>query len=226
MAIVVPTGSDTTTWLNWTNSTSTTMPTTADRIWYSWTANTTATSYNTYKMKMTISDTIWNGWQNGPITPAPYRTPEELQAEADAAQARREEASRQALARQQVAAQAQERAMELLHAILTEEERRYMLEHDEILVRSEHGNMYVIEKRSVHGNIRQTDEHGCLLGRICVAPRMYDEESRTLPLADGWVGQYLMLKHDEDLIIGRGNWSQRRECQHQDVPILEIARAA
>lgn len=218
-----------TVWKYWIGAAnSTTMSLKADYVWDRWittnitTTNTitqftnAATAYN----YSTFRDIIWNEWQNEPATPDYYRTPEEIQAEADAAQARREEASRQALAREAVRAQAEDRAMELLMTLLTEEETRYYIEHNEIQVRSQHGNLYVIEKRGVHGNIRQVDEHGCMLGRICVAPIMYDEERRALPLADGWIGQYLMLKHDEDRIIGRGNWSSRRVCQVPDVPIL------
>ena len=208
-------------WWNWV-TTSSTMSATANSIWLGWATNTTTASYNTYTA-MTYQDMIWHGWQNTPITPAPYRTPEEIQADADAAQARREEASRRQLAAKQARAAAEDRAMELLHTLLTEEEMRHYVEHDEIQVRSQHGNLYVIEKRGVHGNIRQVDEHGCLLGRICVAPKMYDEDCRTLPYADGWIGQYLMLKHDEDLIIGRGNWSRRADCQQPNVPILRAA---
>lgn len=208
-------------WYQWvgTNST-TTMSPTADRIWYeNWlslsnTTNSitlTGTIGTTY---LTARDTIWQYWQNAPMTS------EQLRAEQDRIQAAREEASRRALAAQQVAAQAKERATELLLSILTDEEARHWQEHGEIQVRSQHGNLYVIERRGVHGNIRLTDEHGCMLGRICVAPRMHDEEGRTLPTEDGWLGQYLMLKHDEDLIIGRGNWSHRRPCQQPNVPIL------
>lgn len=215
-------------WIGTSNSTKT-MSLKADYVWDGWiTANTLAVSavtkftntLTTYSATTTFRDIIWNEWQNEPATPDYYRTPEEIQADADAAQARREEASRRALAREAVRVQAEDRAMELLMTLLTEEETRYYLEHDEIQVRSEHGNLYVIEKRGVHGNIRQVDEHGCMLGRICVAPVMYDDERRALPLADGWIGQYLMLKHDEDRIIGRGNWSSRRVCQMPDVPIL------
>lgn len=213
-------------WWNWTNNyTTSTNSIAANNIWYAWAGNTANIYLNTVTYS-TTANTVWQGWQNGPITPAPYRTPEEIQADNDRLQAQREENSRRALAAQQVRAQAEDRAMELLHVLLTDEEMRHYLEHDEIQVRSQHGNLYVIEKRGVHGNIRMVDEHGCRLGRICVAPKMWDEESRTLPYADGWIGQYLMLKHDEDLIIGRGNWSQRGVCQHPDVPILEAARAA
>jgi len=209
-------------WSLWASGTTST--TTTSLVWNNWIGTSTVTN-STNTTYLTTADTIWGLWQTGPITPAPYRTPEEIQADADAAQARREEDSRRRLAAQQVRAQAEERATELLHALLTEEEMRYYLEHDEIQVRSQHGNLYVIEKRGVHGNIRQVDEHGCRLGRICVAPKMYDEERRVLPVQDGWIGQYLMLKHDEDLIIGRGNWSQRAECKHPNVPILERAAA-
>lgn len=214
-----------TVWLRWMYSQTTgtgssiTMSETANGVWANWNDIT----YSTTTTFTNFRDAVWGAWQQQPATPAPYRTPEEIQADADAAQARREEASRRELAARAARAEAEDRAMELLMALLTEEETRHFIEHDEIQVRSEHGNLYVIEKRGVHGNIRQVDEHGCLLGRICVAPRMRDEQQRTLPYADGWIGQYLMLKHDEDLIIGRGNWSFRKPCQHPQVPILAVA---
>jgi hypothetical protein len=52
------------------------------------------------------------------------------------------------------------------------------------------------------------DEHGCVLGRVCVAPGMYDGDADAyLPLADGWVGQYLALKFNEEALRATGNWS-------------------
>lgn len=145
----------------------------------------------------------------------------------DEIQRMREEQSRRRLAEQARIDGAQARALELLEMILSPEERLYRAEHGEIMVRGSAGGMYVIEERdSVHGNVRQVDEHGCLLGRICVAPQMYDREAGlALPLADGWVGQYLAIKHDELLFRQKGNWSSVRPCQQPGVPSLAAARA-
>ena len=94
-------------------------------------------------------------------------------------------------------------------------------------MRGSDGGLFVIELRGVHGNIREVDEHGCVLGRVCVAPGMYDHEyGVALPTPDGWVGQYLAIKADEQSLRRTGNWSGRRACQHPDVPMLRRGERA
>jgi hypothetical protein len=116
---------------------------------------------------------------------------------------------------------AQIRGLELLHMILTDEQQAQYDLNGMVPVRGSLGGMYEIETLygGVHGNITKVDEHGCRLGRICVAPRMR-VDGRALPLADGWVGQLLAIKTDEDAFIQTGNWSSRQPCRHPDVPIL------
>jgi hypothetical protein len=142
----------------------------------------------------------------------------------DQAQQRREEASRRRLAEAERLEGAHQRGLALLEMLMTPEERVFWETRQELMVRGSDGGMYVIEQRGVHGNVRQVDEHGCLLGRVCVAPNMYDREERlALPLSDGWVGQYLAIKHDEATFRERGNWSSLRECTRPEVPILRSA---
>lgn len=166
-----------------------------------WPFTTTATTATTVSTTFTVQNVTWASWDE------------------DQEQAAREARSALMLASKVRMEGAQDRAMELLMMILTPEERTWYDQHDEIAVRGDEGGLYVIEKRSVHGNIRLVDEHGCLLGRVCVAPGMYDE-GEALPLADGWIGQYLAIKHQEGLMREAGNWSYRGTCHHSDVPVL------
>ena len=71
-----------------------------------------------------------------------------------------------------------------------------------------------MHRETVHGNVVRTDEHGCLLGRACVAPSMYGDGG-ALPTADGWVGQYLGLKFDAEQFLSHANWSGVRTCRLQ-----------
>jgi hypothetical protein len=190
--------------------------TTGGTLHFPWYTNATTASTTT------ITGT-WDNWLrwHEPV----MRTAEEEQQRADQRQRQREEASRHRLAEQARLEGAQDRALELLELILTPEEREWRDRHDgDILVRGSDGGMYEISQTSVHGNVRQIDEHGCVLGRVCVAPQMFDFEARLhIPLADGWIGQYLAIKHNEAEFRARGNWSFRRECAQPDVPILRAA---
>lgn len=187
--------------------------TTGGYIQFPWTTNLTTATTTTFS-------TTWDRWSqwHEPI----MRTAEEEQRLADARQQRQEEASRRRLAEQVRMEGAQDRALQLLELILTPEEREWRDRHDgDIMVRGSDGGMYEISQTSVHGNVRQVDEHGCVLGRVCVAPSMYDRDAGMhLPLADGWIGQYLAIKHSEAEFRERGNWSGVRGCAQPNVPIL------
>lgn len=235
---------------NWTTvqatpTTVTMSATTNNIVWRQWydvqTMSTTITGgLQGHRYTYTVSDEdlwhnyqqpIWDHWERVMVrereTEAEFRA---AQAEVerrhqeyrDQQQRTAEERNRRWLAEQERIAGAQQRALGLLEMILTPEERLYRAQHGEIMVRGSDGGMYVIEERgSVHGNVRQTDEHGCLLGRICIAPDMFDrEERKALPLADGWVGQYLAIKYQEETFRATGNFSSVRPCQHADVPTL------
>lgn len=173
-------------------------------------------------------DQVWQEWNQMHIPVMRTAEQEEAnrvraQIEADRLQRVREEASRRRLAEQVRMIGAQDRALELLNLLVSPDERPL---DDLIQVRGSDGGLYRIEMHtgSVHGNVVQVDEHGCMLARVCVAPQMYDYDAGLhMPLADGWIGQYLAIKHNEAEFRARGNWSFRRECRHQDVPILGAA---
>lgn len=189
---------------------------------------TSATS-NYYTVNVTYRDEVFRHWirqQN--------ETEEQIQAREDAEQrareeqnARRLEAERRAQQGVQLKEQAQQRGMELLRFILSEEQRKELLEHDYVTVRGNAGGLYIVHmaRETVHGNIQKTDEHGCNLGSVCVAPRMRTPEGRTLPTSDGWVGQVLGLMCNEIEFLSHGNWSRVRACLHPEVPSLVEYRA-
>jgi len=148
----------------------------------------------------------------------------------DREQAERERINRERLAREQefqrLRQEAKDRALELLMMVLTPEERLQHENMGEIFVRGSDGHLYQLQttsRNTVHGNIVRTDEHGCKLGTVCVAPAMHEsheEGRRALPIEDGWVGQYLGLRHNAEEFLRHGNWSYVRECQHKDTPTL------
>jgi hypothetical protein len=165
---------------------------------------------------LTWQDEVWNAWEQDDDARA------EMQRQRDELQARREQQSREALAREQERQElylvAHARALELLHEVVAEEDRVPGLDQL-IQLRGSDGNLYRIEthRETVHGNIVEVDEHGCMLGRACVAPGMYDREGGgALPTADGWVGQYLGLKFDAAEFLLQANWSGRRGCQQRE----------
>lgn len=190
------------------------------------------TSYRT--TAQTWQDEVWHTWEDdrARLVARPWEVRE------DERQAWREEQSRRRLERQLAVEKQQaervvahERGMELLEMILTDEEKLLRAnakaagEPDHILVRSQHGNLYRIGFGGVHGNVNLTDEHGCRLANYCAAPQLYNEQG-SLPLSDGYVGQYLQLKHDEDAYLAKANVSYRKECQHPGVPVLGLRDAA
>ncbi len=173
-----------------------------------------------------IQEAVYNRWQV--IHEREVPSPEELQRIADEVQRRREAESRRRLEleqrRQQIEEErmlAQIKGLELLLMILTDEQRAQYDLNARIPVRGSQGGLYEIDTLygGVHGNVVQVDEHGCILGRVCVAPRM-NVDGHALPMADGWVGQLLAIKTDETNFRQRGNWSSVRPCMHPDVPIL------
>lgn len=193
------------TWMQWT-----TASTTASATWNQWITAGTSTT-----VTMTGQNVVWHNWQ------AEQQTNDELQA-------RREQQSRERLAREQQRRADREaasaRALALLTDLLTDQERAALEEFARIEVEGTDGNLYRVEthRQTVHGNIVRVDEHGCVLGRACVAPSMWsDGEAGALPTADGWVGQYLGLKFDTEEFLSHANWSSRRECQRR--PILRAA---
>lgn len=184
-----------------------------------------AYTYN-YTYNHPVQEQMWRRWE---ITERETR--EQEQARLDRQQQLREAESRRRLeeearwaALEAERAQAHERGMELLQMIMSAEERLMLLNTGRITVRGSEGRLYEIDtgRGGVHGNIYEVDEHGCKLANLCVAPAMR-VDSGVLPLSDGYVGQYLAVKHDEAGLRARANFSYRRECTRPEVPILNAA---
>lgn len=229
-------------WYTYDYGTAGSMSTTANLIWRDWQVPTATTTtepilINTGNVTYTwrddwiegTQDYVWRDWNNNWrisqrtfVPQAPVETPEARQERLDREQRAREERSARELAARTQLAKAEDRARELLMMLLSNEEAEWLTRHKEIMVRSDGGRMYVIEDRgAVHGNIREVDEHGCVLGRVCVQPRMYDDEANAaIPISDGIVGQYLAIKHNEEELRRTGNWSHRQPCKQPGVPIL------
>ena len=210
-------------------------------VWAQWvqqpiTSNYIQTATITASTTSTTEAIVWNQWRDvGHTTNVTFwqepvwdawieddATREEMQRQRDELQQRREQQSREALAREQERQElylvAHARALELLNEVVAEEDRVPGLDQL-IQLRGSDGNLYRIEthRETVHGNIVEVDEHGCMLGRACVAPGMYDREGGgALPTADGWVGQYLGLKFDAVEFLLQANWSGRRGCQQRE----------
>ena len=187
---------------------------TPDRVWTHW----LGTSSTTTTANITWQQPVWDAWMHDDRIY--WREQALTQLQADELQVRREQRSREQLAaeqqRQKDHATARSRAMDLLDGLLTEEERAVRDTEQRVALRVSDGHLYWLEmhRETVHGNIVRTDEHGCMLGRACVAPAMRDGHSmRALPTADGWVGQYLGLKFDAPRFLSHANWSGVRTCQ-------------
>jgi hypothetical protein len=214
------------------SSTASTIPLT----WQQWVGNNTvgtATSY-TYAdnattwgqwvtagsishTTLTWQDEMWVQWE---VQDYVYRrqrnqlTPEEQ----DELQRQREQRSREELAarqaREEQMAAARVRGRELLEELVDAGDWVPGLELIQLV--GSDGQLYRVElhRDTVHGNVLRVDEHGCILGRACVAPEMHDGV-RTLPTEDGWVGQYLGLKFDAEVFLQRANWSSVQGCREE-----------
>jgi len=145
----------------------------------------------------------------------------------DRRQAEREAASRRTLERARKIEQAEERAKEMLVTLMTPAQRDQYRQRVPVRVRKPDGGWYAIgmaPSNGVHGNIEEFDEHGCRLGRVCVAPQMYNS-GVALPTADGWIGQLLGLTHDAEEFLSHGNWSGRRGCQVPRLSEVQLVAA-
>jgi hypothetical protein len=216
-----PSTMSSTTWKQWiqgthSHGTATWNTTTNDTTWAQWTnVGYTTTGLTT---RYQWQDEVWGRWEED------ERSEEERRQARDELQARREQQSRERLAREQERMEnqraAKARAQELLDMVVADEDRVPGL--DLLQFRGSDGDLYRLEmhRETVHGNVVRVDEHGCILGRACVAPGMYVAGEGALPTPDGWVGQYLGLKFDTEEFLSHANWSQVRGCQQPDVPIL------
>lgn len=205
---------------------------TRDEMWNTWIATQTTTTGDTIRWGWTDEQqVVWNNWNTRYPQPAEILPRHEaMQVINDEMQRQREAENRRLLAeaqeRQQLAAEANERALELFLMLLTAEQRVQWHEEEAVTVRGSEGGLYEIRSGGVHGNITQIDEHGCRLATLCVAPRMYDYEEGdrsgrySLPTPDGWVGQLLAIRHNELELVRHANFSYRRACQYPEVPII------
>lgn len=213
-----------TTWQTWTTTTTNYRITTGNTAtWNRW-INSTTTTGATIHYDTNYTWTQWDGLAHEAVRYPVHEPYVPTQEELDAAQRRREEESARRLAAQRQLAFAEDRAMELLRSLLTEEQAAQVEHNGEIWVDGSAGGIYVIETGAgrVHGNIRAVDAHGCVLGRLCVQPSMYDGGG-AMPIADGFVGQLLAIRHNERALLEKANWSGQRACQQPNVPILRAA---
>jgi hypothetical protein len=184
--------------------------------WNQWL--TTGTAYST------TAATTWQAWNqwHEPVMYQYQRTEEELRRLADLQQQQREEYSRRRLAEQQRIEGARAVARSLLDEIVAPTDWVEGLELIQVL--GSDGHLYRIElhRDTVHGNIVRVDEHGCILGRACIAPSMR-ANGFAMPMEDGWLGQYLGLKFHADEFLRRANWSGRQPCRQPNVVALPVA---
>lgn len=138
-------------------------------------------------------------------TPTPLAVPDQAVLEAAAvarAAAQQAEAERRA-ARVKEETEARERAIALLHAALTPEQRQELLDHRYFTV--EGGvtkNRYRIKAGGgVQGNIDELNEHGNPWRKLCCAPNAW------IPEADGLLGQKLFLEYAEHEFLAEANFT-------------------
>lgn len=201
-----------------------------DHVWDQWWTTTTTTSnLVSATWQMERIDYVWDEWYSGhrytvtntttgstrnivsdrvlresEIPHAAARmTPEQQEAEHRELLRERQEADRAYWrAEEQRRAVAQERALELMKLILTEEQWRRHEEDGYVLVTGSDGGLYRVETRGGHeGNVVRYDADGDI-ARLCAHPRMSAPalegvESGFMPSADAWVAQILAIQTDE-----------------------------
>jgi|SRR5262245_28520927 len=200
---------------------------TRDEMWNSWINLQNTTTGGVVRYEYTDEQVqTWNRWNEVHYEQvlAPAEAVRVMQEELDRQQAAREERNRQMLAEAQAISvqrrEAHDRAQELFLSLLTDEQRDQWAQSQAIHVRGSAGGLYELRDGGVHGNISQIDEHGCRLATLCVAPSMRGDDYQALPTPDGWVGQLLAIRHNEEELVARANFSYRRQCQYPNVPIL------
>jgi hypothetical protein len=220
------------TWNYWNGGTTTgtnIITPATNRTWDQWvnvgTSYTTSTTL-TYDVNYT-----WQRWEHADNA---YRqaTAEEIrelaarrQEAEDRRQRQREEENARRLANMERMAGAEDRAETLFRSLLTAEQLVTLDDENTscVIERGSDGGIYQIQVDGrLHGNIKAIDEHGCVLGTLCVAPDMYTGNGR-MPNMDGYVGQLLAIRFNEPALLAKANWSGRRPCQHLAVPIIRAA---
>lgn len=173
----------------------TTAASATNSVWVTWvvdssTASTTTTTNSIWQTWVTTSggtgdSIVWHDQNHQP-------TAEQKQAERE-----RQEAAKKAEQERKIAAA---KALELLHANLSQKQRAALDKNGWFLVEGgKSKKTYRIHGDRYAGNIHELDEKGSPVARYCV------HADYSIPLGDQLLAQALSLRHDEDHIIGRAN---------------------
>ena len=191
-----------TVWNTWTNTTYTNSTTVTgyNTIWNDWITQGTASTSATL-------NTVWCTWMAEPTgsLQSRYQTPPQPSEE------EREAREQERLARQAryaeidarhraEAAEARQRAEELLKVILTDEQWAAYTEKKEFSVIGKSGRRYLI-RHGLHGNVKVVEDE-VVVESLCIQPPTseVDDEGRyrEVPVADALVAQVLGIRHDEE----------------------------
>jgi hypothetical protein len=181
-------------WYQTTAAWTTCTPVTNNEIWTTWTG---ATSYTVTNSTAITVDTTWNGWvvEN---TPRRLRRTEDWYAQTlptlDAARQQQETRLRQREEIDRHFREAEERALELLHSCLTENQRLDLEADDQFTVVAPSGREYLIVQ-GYAGNVYSEGWSFCI-----------HMDSR-LPVSDHMLAQKLMIETDEAGFLSIANRS-------------------
>lgn len=152
--------------------------------WNSWTTNSTA-AVGIVVGGTTSSTTVWNNWTDYASPTVP--TPEQLEER----RLRHEESARRYAESMRLRKLANERAMELLCEMLSDEQCEELKKSGYFTVISESGKHYQIKKGRQH-NVYLLNDDGRRSIEYCIMPRSGD-----IPDEDAMLCQKLMLEHHE-----------------------------
>lgn len=112
---------------------------------------------------------------------------------------RAEEVERQRKYQEEIQRQADanKRAMSLLHSCMTPEQRECLRQHKYFIVVARSGRRYRIDE-GTHGNVRVIDKNGSILERLCIQPN-------GVPLGDSMLAQKLLIETAEDVFRQHAN---------------------
>jgi hypothetical protein len=100
---------------------------------------------------------------------------------------------------------ANERARDLMRAVLTDAQWEQFDTGQPITVRGSAGGLYQVVCNGTNGNVRHIAEDGTTLATLCAHPYGYDGDRRELPVTDLHAGQVLALQADEQGWLSRAN---------------------
>ncbi len=187
--------------------------TTADgRVWECWTSNTITCS-------TTATGDFWAGWNSTGFNSTVYNTSTSVTVTSassrywvgwattrEAKQARQAMRKRGILARRKQS-EIDERAEQLLLALLNEEEQRDFARYGSLRIVGKK-NVYEIGQR--HDLVTVMDKKGVPQHNLCLHPSLH------YPKLDRLAATLLALRFDEDAVIKRGNFNslRTREAEH------------